>query len=267
MLTREIDHTFLIAAPSTIPKGFMVCTVNGEGPSLKKLVAPRSLCDIIFFDSVHKEVRKEMNATFNNSIMRFLNWPQLYPDGEFGFSYSVEKVFEPSLFISISHVSHDDRARKDCRIVPPTWLSLPNDEVSYGLSLISSCQLLSEVAEAGDYITLAVSFTLSGHMYKPKSDEPEDFQLFNPCENFDGNYYVPPYEVCAAKSVCQEVTFGVAAYDVEYDDQPRNLQCTEFGLVGPFGRVALLKKMNTYLTTLTAAAAFDEYECFRIEFL
>ncbi|XP_077527674.1 uncharacterized protein LOC144139059 [Haemaphysalis longicornis] len=145
-------------------------------------------------------------------------------------------------------------------------------------------------------------------MYKPKSDEPEDFQLFNPCENFDGNYYVPPYElckpntdffdnversdyymftfdisaqraltfegltaiqnkVCEAKSVCQEVTFGVAAYDVEYDDQPRNLQCTEFGLVGPFGRVALLKKMNTYLTTLTAAAAFDEYECFRIEFL
>ncbi|XP_077529631.1 uncharacterized protein LOC144142082 isoform X1 [Haemaphysalis longicornis] len=219
----------------------------------------------------------------------------------------MKRVFVPSMFIFITHVSHQDKASKDCRIVPPTWLSVPNGEVSYGQSLMSSCQVLSEVAKASLNITLAVSFTLSGHMYKPKGKQPEDYNLFCPCENFEGNYYVTPYEVlckpnirffdkvqrsehfmftfntsaqraltfeidatikskvCEAKSTCQGVTFVVAAYDIEYDDQPDYPPCPEFGLVAPFGRVAFLKKMNTYLTHLSSEAAFNKEECLRVE--
>ncbi|XP_077552825.1 uncharacterized protein LOC144167436 [Haemaphysalis longicornis] len=371
----------------------MVCTVNGEGPSLENLLVGGNLCDIIFLDSIHKKIDKEVEATFQNNVQTFLKWPTVYPHHQFGFSYSVEtdklrvtiedgkldseikilhqygfrhtavinihresatehgfkvalhalrtafttvsqleskdiytvlgaainnasmlqvlldqmkRVFVPSLFISITHVSHEDRALGDCRIVPPTWLSVPNGEVSSGLSLTSSCQLLSEVAKAGFNIGLAVSFTVSGHMYKPKGDKPEDYKLFNPCENFDGNYYVAPYELCKpntdffdkversenymftfntsaeraltfespatiknkaceAKSTCQGVTFAVAAYDIEYDNQPHRPQCLEFGLVGPFGRVAILKKINSYLAHLSPAAAFNKGECLRIE--
>lgn len=92
MLTRETDLTFLIAAPSTIPKNFLVCTVNGEGPSLAegKLVAPITLCNIIFFDSVHKVVRKEVNATLDKSLADFSARSDIHRGVEAGFSYSVE---------------------------------------------------------------------------------------------------------------------------------------------------------------------------------
>ncbi|XP_077527624.1 uncharacterized protein LOC144138997 [Haemaphysalis longicornis] len=141
----------------------------------------------------------------------------------------MKEVFVPSMLISITHTSHEDRALKDCRIVPPTWLSDPNGEVSYGHSLTSGCQLLQEVAKAGVNISLAVSFTVSGHMYKPQGNKPEDFKLFKPCEDFNGSYYVKPYELCEARSTCQGVSFGVAAYDIEYDSQPYN-PCLEFDL-------------------------------------
>ncbi|XP_077529508.1 uncharacterized protein LOC144141928 [Haemaphysalis longicornis] len=383
-------------APSTLPKHFMVCTVNGEGPWLENIAARGRLCDLIFLDSFYKNVGKEVEGTFKKNINSFLNsrtWT-LDIHAMLGVSYSMEtdallahtegaglvtdtkilfqhgiihtavinihrenatkevfdvalyalriafetvakfqseaiysvlgaainnasmlqvlldqmkRVFVPSMFIFITHVSHEDRALEDCRIVPPTWLSVPNGQVSYGQSLSSSCKVLAEVARAIVNITLAVSFTLSGHMYKPKGNKPEDYKLFSPCENFHGNYYVTPYEllctpnirffdkvqrsehsmftfntsaqraltfesdatiknkVCEAKSTCQGVTFGVAAYDIEYDDQPHNEQCPEFGLVGPFGRVAFLKKLNTYLSDLSSAAAFKKEECLRVE--
>ncbi|XP_077527671.1 uncharacterized protein LOC144139054 [Haemaphysalis longicornis] len=166
--------------------------------------------------------------------------------------------------------------------------------------------MLQEVAKAASKITLAVSFTVSGHMYKPQGNDPDDYKLFSPCEDFNGNYYVKPYEfckkhseyfdklersehhmltfspseqraltfeswgtiknkLCEARSNCPGVTFGVAAYDIEYDYQPYRSVCQKFDLVGPFGRVGFLKKMNGYLTKLSSADAFNKEQCLNVE--
>ncbi|KAH9381679.1 hypothetical protein HPB48_021263 [Haemaphysalis longicornis] len=168
-------------------------SVTKEGLDVALYALKTAFKTVSGFDS-EEAIYTVLGATINNASMVQVLLDQM------------KRVFVPSVFVSITHVSHEDRALKDCRIVPPTWLSVPNGEVSYGLSL-----------------------------------------------------------VCEAKSTCQGVTFGVAAYDIEYDNQPHHPQCPEFGFLGPLGRVALLKNMNTYLTSLSSAAAFKKEECLRVE--
>ncbi|XP_077529632.1 uncharacterized protein LOC144142082 isoform X2 [Haemaphysalis longicornis] len=160
----------------------------------------------------------------------------------------MKRVFVPSMFIFITHVSHQDKASKDCRIVPPTWLSVPNGEVSYGQSLV----LCKPNIRFFDKVQRSEHFMFT---FNTSAQRALTFEIDATIKS----------KVCEAKSTCQGVTFVVAAYDIEYDDQPDYPPCPEFGLVAPFGRVAFLKKMNTYLTHLSSEAAFNKEECLRVE--
>ncbi|XP_077527668.1 uncharacterized protein LOC144139050 isoform X3 [Haemaphysalis longicornis] len=141
----------------------------------------------------------------------------------------MKKQFVPSLFISITHVSYDDRSRHDCRILPPTWLDTPKNlkqpDFTYGRSLLEGCSLLSLLAnDVG--IPVAISFSLSGRMYKPlfvgsASPTFQEYELFRRCQTFDGNYYVSPPQIC--KNVTQLTNkvntskFGVFTFDTSVE--------------------------------------------------
>lgn len=276
-----------------MPANFLVCTVNGEGPSLETTSPPDSgLCDIIFFDSMYKVVADLSEDNFKKNEEAFLNWPKVYSSVQFGVSFSVEEHtlagmlltsgvegimkdlyaagirhaavinihsesvnekdfvsalralkimyktlsqlispepsycvlgvaidhpseynlvglmnthFVPSLFISIAHISYDDRLQRECRMFPPTWLSIPQNfdlkHLQHGHTLIDSCNLLSEVAKAVVDVPVAISFSLSGRLYQPEFRDPddvkpEDFRLFGPCELNDEDYHAVPAELC-----------------------------------------------------------------------
>ncbi|XP_077528344.1 uncharacterized protein LOC144140003 [Haemaphysalis longicornis] len=218
-------------------------------------------------------------------------------------------IFIPSLFISVAHISYDDRARNDCRILPPTWLSIPPNvqpaEVTYGHTLNQSCDVLLEVARAGIQVPVAISFSMSGRLYKPNFSNPdspntEEYDLFRPCEDFEGDHYISPSELCSSPEMTlilpsrkkpdvvstfetgtqRTLTFddedtlrykvcetrhacqGVPFGLATYDFEydEKTIKCGSPGSVS-FARVRLLRSLMRYLESANAANAFNKSKC------
>lgn len=139
--------------------------------------------------------------------------------------------FVPSLLIAVAHQSYDDRTRKDCRILPPTRLStsipayIPRSAIRYGRSLDDCCDLLSEVTRAGMQVPMAISFSLSGRLYKPRlsnrsSTNARHFELFLRCQNFNGTYYVSPGLVCKSGTPWMNNVRGKSTSDTLFTFNP-----------------------------------------------
>lgn len=232
---------------------------------------------------------------------------------------SMREIFIPSLFIAITHISFDETYLDFCRIFPPTWVAAPEnigpDNPIYVNNMLLACGILSEVPKTGIEVPVAISFTLSAHLYEPIISNPtapelEEFEVFKPCKGrhaYENEYFVTPSErcypnrtkhttvaktehgdtvygfhtaekvsftwdnkdtmkvkVCETKKHCGETTtFGVAAFDIEYDilDEP----CPAFGLNGTFGRVAFLRNVNEHLTSLAWNEALNKLKCVHVE--
>lgn len=70
-----------------LPRTTLVCTVNGEGPSLAGIRPPMGVCGIIFFDSMYKEVQPKHADVLSANEKAFLDWTQSYAYGSLEFPF------------------------------------------------------------------------------------------------------------------------------------------------------------------------------------
>ncbi|KAL1475977.1 hypothetical protein MTO96_036880, partial [Rhipicephalus appendiculatus] len=196
----------------------------------------------------------------------------------------MKTVFVPSLFVSIAHLSYSPSNSKDCRIFPVSMEQLPpglvrGRDYSYGHTV--DCTTPPKFAD-------------------PASPKPDDFELFEPCESFESAEYDNPITVCGeagwtvskssptlAYNLAQErtityltektiaslacdvkdsnldLTFSLAAYDVDYDHGP---SCAAFGFSPPessstsFNRVVKMGDILNFFEKHYTSSA-DNSEC------
>ncbi|KAK8787797.1 hypothetical protein V5799_022427 [Amblyomma americanum] len=68
-------------------------------------------------------------------------------------------------------------------------------------------------------------------------------------------------KLCKVKSKVHDVSFGVAAYDVDFEDYVN--ECSSLNKFGPHSRLKALRKIVDYYKTL-ATDKFDEVSCTRV---
>ncbi|XP_077547977.1 uncharacterized protein LOC144160614 [Haemaphysalis longicornis] len=179
----------------------------------------------------------------------------------------VAKAQLPSLLISLGHISYADNDRPNCRILPPTVFSFPENAKEYGHTLADAIQHLKAFSTLkGHKLSLALALTLQGRLYKPSNPDSNtqkigNFDVFKPCQQTTDDMLVVPASVstilelaalsggggraCDSKRFRVEFQYALAAYDIDYDAWPK--ACTSLSLQGQFLRLGLLKRLNNFI--------------------
>ncbi|KAL1438400.1 hypothetical protein MTO96_048015 [Rhipicephalus appendiculatus] len=137
----------------------------------------------------------------------------------------VEAAFNPTHFIAITHVSDPDDVSKRCSIYPMSMLKSLN---TYGLPSI-------------------VCSTEYGSYYRYNSKAAAEYS-FDPHKNrtlvFDSEKGMKE-KVCAALFLHSNLVFGLAAYDIDFDQEHESCPNLFIGR-GSFRRVKILHFMSGY---------------------
>ncbi|KAK8763127.1 hypothetical protein V5799_034254 [Amblyomma americanum] len=153
----------------------------------------------------------------------------------------------PTLFISIAHVPYRDAERPDCLILPSSVHHFPTGvQPGYGHTMNDSLALLQHLEYERVHVSMAVGVTMKGRWYKPRDPaSPSSYNLFQSCTNFSGSQDVIPASFCDGKQYYLVLTYGVAAYDIEYDVSPD--ACPLLSIYGPYSRVNTLTNLRDFL--------------------
>ncbi|KAH7939020.1 hypothetical protein HPB52_004935 [Rhipicephalus sanguineus] len=177
-------------------------------------------------------------------------------------------------------------------------------DYTYGHTVNESLAILREVDKMGLSIPLAISFSLKGVYYAPKfanpsSPNPNEFQLFKPCEDHSKPYYDDPHNLCkqtqgnwipqkslpvlahnidqkkamtylteitVAQLACEgkvfnlKLNFALAAYDADFD---QGAKCPRLGFDifgGSYNRLLNMRKVMDFLRN-SYTSAKDNFDC------
>ncbi|XP_037572193.2 uncharacterized protein LOC119454297 isoform X2 [Dermacentor silvarum] len=189
------------------------------------------------------------------------------PDPELDWSlefaiYFSDVGFTPSMVISLGHYRFGDNTVKNCVIMPPTRhpFDLPPDDIArdYNYDLSTAVFSIRELYHKRASSRGLVSVTMKGRWTVPMSPDHVDFFsrcLSDPSSKSDFGSYT---ELCSAKDQDRELKFGIAAYDIDYDDYEN--QCGFLNKYGRHSRLKQLKMIIDYFRT-QSGPPFNEEAC------
>ncbi|KAK8764842.1 hypothetical protein V5799_032551 [Amblyomma americanum] len=105
----------------------LVCTM-GSRISSARMFPPDGLCEYIFFDSVDKDNRNPLAYPhlWDSDLTIFIDAYARYSTTAFGIGFAYENVYKPDLFIAQGHYFYGDNTFRNCRVMPPTVLTMPD---------------------------------------------------------------------------------------------------------------------------------------------
>ncbi|XP_077491782.1 uncharacterized protein LOC144102365 [Amblyomma americanum] len=126
----------------------------------------------------------------------------------------IKAVFLPDAIVILGHISfHPHSVRKyitdfRCLMLPPNIYTIPDnvrDLVPYAHTYYEGCRLAECLRSLHEvHIPIAVSFTLKGRLWQPRSDDENvtakslgDYGLFKDCDPESADSDLPPAAVCS----------------------------------------------------------------------
>ncbi|KAK8757358.1 hypothetical protein V5799_005004 [Amblyomma americanum] len=257
---------------STTPKlrradpEMLVCTY-GRRTISDSVMASDGLCDIAFFDSIYAGNKNNLSggSPFDSDLETFMRAATRYNRTTLGISFAFHHMYQ----------LRDDLRRTNPNALEVFWrsriyhtgiLDTPTGATqtemmtamlrlkSYGPHGIRELER-RRVPTAG-----LVSVTMKGRWTTPSPGRPLEF--FERCERDPGATSFGSYtELCRVKNEVLDVNFGIAAYDVDYDDYAN--ECRMMNKLGAHSRLKVLRKIVDYYRSL-ASRIFNETSCARV---
>ncbi|XP_075726759.1 uncharacterized protein LOC142768632 isoform X2 [Rhipicephalus microplus] len=157
-----------------------------------------------------------------------------------------ELRFTPHLFISIGHYRLGDDKRGVCYIVPqtrdPDDIPTPDIFEDYNFNLVCPSAVARPVS--------SLNYSTKHHAmitYVPKIDRTFTYD----------NEQAFAEKLCHVKALGTDVPFGVAVYDIDYDDYYN--KCHNLNIYGTHSRLKALRKVVDYFKNNTTS--FNETAC------
>ncbi|KAK8787799.1 hypothetical protein V5799_022429 [Amblyomma americanum] len=242
----------------------LMCTYGTE-TNTTTMFPEDGVCDLIFFDSAYK---KYINVptqpqTFGTGMKSFLAAASRYESTEFGVAFAY-------LYI--------DRLTADVKRTNPTMLEvfwrsgvfhfgiidMPASGVSHDnirgvftLLKTDAVSALQRIQETGASTKLLVSFSMKGRWTVVKPNFP--LELSSECYADQSAKPFGTYVgMCQLKSQNDRLKFGIAIYDLEYDDY--NNSCSDLNIYGAFSRLKMVRKVVEHFRSSLAGSGGCEYD-------
>ncbi|KAK8784824.1 hypothetical protein V5799_008813 [Amblyomma americanum] len=238
----------------------MICTVDCETDID---VLPDGVCDFILYDSLYKCRADVGLLSLGEGLEDFIKLAAASKFTEYGCSIDIQAVTKFVEDLSSQHSNHwitnellnknvhhwgVTNAHKVFLDSYPGLLMNALEALKYeGCRLAECLRSLHEV-----HIPIAVSFTLKGRLWQPRSDDENvtakpfgDYGLFKDCDPESADSDLPPAALCDAKRNLTQAVFTLAAFDVNFDSTEGT--CPDGKLYGYFNRTLMLKKLSAFL--------------------
>lgn len=170
-------------------------TTGGAVPQVVKYFSDRNICQFGIVDtptdSLDEASMGEMlealkmldqfsmkNRTGDTNCLTIFAAPAPDSTQENIYVEKFSKIFTPTVVVILSHYVQADNTLKDCRVVPPTLLKLPqqlNTISSYKGSLSTAAEAIKKLIGRGVDASWALSVTMKGRWSVLKSGQPADF--------------------------------------------------------------------------------------------
>ncbi|KAL1470670.1 hypothetical protein MTO96_004531, partial [Rhipicephalus appendiculatus] len=158
----------------------------------------------------------------------------------------------PDVVIGLGHLDYITANSTDCEMLPPSTYNNTKKSQQLRAKYGSLYELPAKIADMANvmqgirWTVWAVASTLSARVYEP-SEPGTKYELYDRCNRKDPiDQYDTPIKYCKARIDLPGTTFGLAAYDANYDNgESVELFCQPSTTkIGNFIRVNIMRKMR-----------------------